>query len=638
KRVLFPLIFFFFKNFGNSSLNELVLDPTKQKKKKKKMKEAGTKKNKRRQSQKDRKGLLSRQGKEEAGQELAYKIHSGPSHDLGVITKMFGNGFEMPPYLKNTLGSIEPTEAEDILHDLVERRNETAKDLSRKVGSNYVQFIDMSRNVMNIENQMEEVSTMLKNFGAFVKKLNETNMRQTKKKEKEKEKEMQYLVAPKPNEFKKDIFIIILIILISINEELYLYNEDMIQSFHEQKERLENDWQAICSWHEQLSQYVCNRQFTEAVDLIINAPVIHHGNSANAGVHPHQQQHQDDWLSQQEIYTSLFAFHRNTLRALVEQQLHAFTKMSAHLNLALNVNTIGSSSGSSSSNNNNNGGGVDDGHNSSMDLHVHSNSNSNTNTNSSSEIRRKEMTLHLMRLGYVDEAMKLLLLYKSKQLKSLVRQIIMSGDIKKYIRDLCDIFFMHIVRTADDTMDRFSQRTGGHHHHQQQQQQHLHLHSNVNANDANTRTVDLKHANFRLSTDAAATAAVAAVAAADDERKTETQQSTTSLKINKTKEEETAMDKWSRLDWQQCVDEENQSLTAIEKNREEDHKDNRGGGDGEDGGDDDDDDDDNCRNSHMSGLVVWICQELNQFIELFEQQVFVFLELKYRAIGDCLRV
>ncbi|ETO35159.1 hypothetical protein RFI_01917 [Reticulomyxa filosa] len=44
------------------------------------------------------------------------------------------------------------------------------------------------------------------------------------------------------------------------------------------------------------------------------------------------------------------------------------------------------------------------------------------------------------------------------------------------------------------------------------------------------------------------------------------------------------------------------------------------------------------RNVYMSGLIMWICIELNRFIALFENQVFVFLENKYSAIGDCLKI
>ncbi|ETO15970.1 hypothetical protein RFI_21391 [Reticulomyxa filosa] len=143
------------------------------------MKELVTKKPKRRASQKEWKGLLplrhAAKAKEVSNkQSVAFKIHNGPSNDLSVITRTFGESFDIKIYVKNTLSSIDPTESSDILEDLRDRRNETAKDLSRKVGNNYVQFIDMSRNVINIENQMEEISIMLKNFQNSMKDLKET--------------------------------------------------------------------------------------------------------------------------------------------------------------------------------------------------------------------------------------------------------------------------------------------------------------------------------------------------------------------------------------------------------------------------------------------------------------------------------
>ncbi|ETN98621.1 hypothetical protein RFI_38871, partial [Reticulomyxa filosa] len=93
---------------------------------------------------------------------------------------------------------------------------------------------------------------------------------------------------------------------------------------------------------------------------------------------------------------------------------------------------------------------------------------------------------------------------------------------------------------------------------------------------------------------------------------------------------ESALEKWIYLDWINSVQEK---------------KNNSGGGNL---GDEDSDDDDGNRdgdahendytNAHMSALVVWMCQELNRFIDLFERQVFVFLEQKYAAIGDCLKI
>ncbi|ETO16184.1 hypothetical protein RFI_21174, partial [Reticulomyxa filosa] len=391
--------------------------------------------------------------------------------------------------------------------------------------------------------------------------------------------------------------------------EMLLYDEDVMQSLREHKEKMERNWQLIQTWHEQISQYICNRQFNEAVDLMINAPLMkkHYAYSGNGrGDRLFEHQQENDHKSQQQVYASLFNFHRNTLRTLLEQQLQAFTSISTRANNhAWGRNPNSRSANNDESGRGGGGGGGGGGGNRGGDVSIATTGFGMGGIGAGGvEIRRKELTLHLMKLGYVDKAMKLLLLFKSKQLKQAIREIVMSGDIEKYIKNLCDIFFMHVIRTADEYANMIQEFHSMARFAHDEQLQHTHQRNFTKC------WCQCWHWHWSQYTIPSTTAA--------DMLSTKNVEAQKAQNNDANNAGESALEKWIYLDWINSVQEK---------------KNNSGGGNL---GDEDSDDDDGNRdgdahendytNAHMSALVVWMCQELNRFIDLFERQVFVFLD------------
>ena len=157
---------------------------------------------------------------------------------LNNVKRIFGDDkFDLYQHMKDLFAESSTSDIQDLLIYLNESKSLTSKYLSKEVKDQYTEFISMSRNVLEIEDQMTEMDDMLKSMSVTMKSLHETNFKMLQR------------TNDQINGNNKNI---------GINEE-------------EQRDREQQEMEVLESMHEQILQHIQLRQLQQATDLIVTA-------------------------------------------------------------------------------------------------------------------------------------------------------------------------------------------------------------------------------------------------------------------------------------------------------------------------------------------------------------------------------
>eukprot|EP01084_Bolivina_argentea_P269637 458308_1 len=157
--------------------------------------------------------------------------------------RIFGDDkFNLYQHIKELFRHTSTGDVPDLLQYLSISKLQTSDFLSKKVKNQYKEFISMSRNVLEIEDQMSEMDDMLKSMSKSMKSLHETSFKLTNNNG----------IGIGDSSLNK------LNDIIGINEE-------------EQKDRERQEMEVLESMHEQILQHIQLRQLQQATDLIVTA-------------------------------------------------------------------------------------------------------------------------------------------------------------------------------------------------------------------------------------------------------------------------------------------------------------------------------------------------------------------------------
>ena len=145
--------------------------------------------------------------------------------------------FNLYQHIKELFAQTSTADIDAVLHYLNESKTLTSNFLSNKVNNQYKEFISMSRNVLEIEDQMTEMDDMLKSMSVSLKALHETNFSM-----------LQPSHLNRVNQRNS----------IGINDE-------------EQRDREQQEMEVLESMQDQILQHIQLRQLQQATDLIVTA-------------------------------------------------------------------------------------------------------------------------------------------------------------------------------------------------------------------------------------------------------------------------------------------------------------------------------------------------------------------------------
>lgn len=155
--------------------------------------------------------------------------------DLDNVKRTFGGDqFDLYRHIKEVLAQTSTDDVPNLLEYLNDSKGLTKKFLSKTVKNQYIDFIAMSRNVLEIDDQMSELDDMLKSMSLSLKSLHETKFEMLRRQK----------AKAHPQ--------------IGINEE-------------EQRDREQQEMELLESMNEQILQHIQLRQLQQATDQIVIA-------------------------------------------------------------------------------------------------------------------------------------------------------------------------------------------------------------------------------------------------------------------------------------------------------------------------------------------------------------------------------
>eukprot|EP01084_Bolivina_argentea_P219182 371810_1 len=155
--------------------------------------------------------------------------------------RIFGDDkFNLYQHIKDVFHETSTGDVNDLLKYLQTSKSLTSEFLSKKVKNQYVEFIAMSRNVLEIEDQMSEMDDMLKSMSVSMKSLHETKFKILDR----------TANALNPNG---------------------AMSEDRIRDTEQERDLAKQEMEVLESMHEQILQHIQLRQLQQATDLIVTA-------------------------------------------------------------------------------------------------------------------------------------------------------------------------------------------------------------------------------------------------------------------------------------------------------------------------------------------------------------------------------
>ena len=305
---------------------------------------------------------------------------------------LFGDSkFKAGDYVSHLFSKIEPKDANFFVKELETRKQDTSDHLSSEVVRKYEDFIKMSRLALEIEDQMIEMNDMLKYMSHNIKNLHSTSF---------------------------DIIQV-------LNEN----NLKFAENEQKRRDRQEQALEALDTINEQISQHIQLRQLQQAIELIIAA-------KREFGK-PAQQTQLLRRASSLALQNNASSNSRHSRRNSNAGKMSGAMAAAAVVKQAAGNDLL-------SINNSDSLAFIDD-----HIVTIHSLIvDQLTSQSYLPDAKRDRLSALLMRLGYVDESMSLYLQYKSEQLKQLIRNISLYGDVSQFIKDLSNVFFEQIITTA----------------------------------------------------------------------------------------------------------------------------------------------------------------------------------------------